>query len=229
MQFEPLNETELAALRQLTSPTVANAIEVFNIRPRTEGFMRPGIHCMFPELGPMVGYAVTATIRASVPSPGPGYLQAFNLWEAVLNTPPPRVVVLQDLDDPPGLGAFWGEVQANIYKALGCVGTVTSGGVRDLEEVRALGFQFFAATVSVSHAYVHVVEVGVPVTVGGLTVRPGDLLHGDRHGVVQIPHEVAREIPRAARELEARERAIIEVCRSPDFSVERLKEVYSRR
>jgi len=229
MQFEPLNEAELAALRQLTSPTVANAIEVFNIRPRTEGFMRPGIHCMFPELGPMVGYAVTATIRASAPAPGPGYLQAFNLWEAVLGTPPPRVVVLQDLDDPPGLGAFWGEVQANIYKALGCVGTVTSGGVRDLEEVRALGFQFFAATVSVSHAYVHVVEVGIPVTVAGLTVRPGDLLHGDRHGVVQIPHEVAREIPRAARELEARERAIIEVCRSPDFSVERLKEVYSRR
>ncbi len=229
MQFEPLTDAELDALRQLTSPTVANAIEVFNIRPRTEGFMRPGIHCLFPELGPMVGYAVTATIRASVPSPGPGYLQAFNLWEAVLRTPPPRVVVLQDLDDPPGLGAFWGEVQANIYKALGCVGTVTSGGVRDLEEVRALGFHFFAATVSVSHAYVHVVDVGVPVTVSGLTVRPGDLLHADRHGVVQIPLEVAREIPRAARELEARERMIIEVCQSPDFSVDRLKEVYSRR
>lgn len=229
MPLEPLTEAELEALRRLTSPTVANAIEVFNIRPRTEGFMRPGIQCFFPELGPMVGYAVTATIRASVPAPGPGYLQAFNLWEAVLQTPPPRVVVLQDLDDPPGLGAFWGEVQANIYKALGCVGTVTSGGVRDLEEVQALGFHFFAATVSVSHAYVHVVEVGIPVTVAGLTVRPGDLLHGDRHGVVQIPHEIAREIPRAARELEARERAIIEVCRSPDFSMGRLKEVYSRR
>lgn len=216
------------ALRKLSSPTVANAIETFQVRPRNQGFMAPEIRCLFPELGPLVGYAVTALIRAE-PEPLPGHrASTFAWWDYVLTLPAPRVVVVHDLDDPRGQGAQWGEVQANIHKALGCVGVVTDGSVRDLDEVRALGFQFAAAHVSVSHAYVHLVDFGLPVKVGGLWVRPGDLIHADQHGVVTIPREVADRVAEAAARLEADERAIIELCRSPEFSVERLKELYRR-
>ena len=117
-------------------------------------------------------------------------------------------------------------MQANIHKALGCVGVVTDGSVRDLDEVRALGFQFCAAHVSVSHANVHLVDFGLPVEVGGVWIEPGDLLQGDQHGVLTIPHEIADRIPEAAARVDAEERSIIEVCQSPDFSVERLKAVY---
>jgi regulator of RNase E activity RraA len=216
------------ALRQLSSPTVANAIETFRVRPRNQGFMSSEIRCLFPELGPLVGYAVTALIRAE-PEPLPGHrASTFAWWDYVLSLPAPRVVVVHDLDDPRGQGAQWGEVQANIHKALGCVGVVTDGAVRDLDEVRALGFQFAAAHVSVSHAYVHLVDFGLPVKVGGLWVRPGDLLHADQHGVVTIPPEVAGRVVEAAARLEADERAIIELCRSPEFSVDRLKDLYRR-
>jgi regulator of RNase E activity RraA len=148
-------------------------------------------------------------------------------WDYLLSLPAPRVVVIQDLDRP-ALGAFWGEVQANIHRALGCVGAITDGGVRDLEEVEALGFAFFAAQIHVSHAYVHVVDFGGPVSVGGLLVRPGDLLHGDRHGVVQIPRELAPRIPEAAGAVERQEREIIATCQGADFTPERLKTTWRR-
>ncbi len=214
------------ALRKISSPTVANAIETFNVRPRNQGFMSSEIRCLFPELGPLVGYAVTALIRAE-PQPQEGHrASTFAWWDHVLSIPAPRVIVVHDLDDPPGQGAQWGEVQANIHRALGCAGVVTDGSVRDLDEVRALGFQFAAAHVSVSHAYVHMVDFGLPVKVGGLWVRPGDLVHADQHGVVTIPPEIAGQIPAAVARVEADERRIIELCRSRDFSVERLKELY---
>jgi regulator of RNase E activity RraA len=149
------------------------------------------------------------------------------MWEHILSVPEPRVIVIEDLDEEP-IGSFWGEVQANIHRALGCAGAVTNGGVRDLDEVRALGFQLFAGSVMVSHAYVHVVEVGGPVTVGGLTVRPGQIVHGDQHGVAAIPREIAREVPEGARRVEERERAIIDLCRSPEFSLDRLDALYSQ-
>ncbi|GBD17268.1 4-hydroxy-4-methyl-2-oxoglutarate aldolase/4-carboxy-4-hydroxy-2-oxoadipate aldolase [bacterium HR26] len=221
----PLSPAVLRALQTLNTPTVANAIETFNIRPRNQGFMDASVRCMLPGLGVMVGYAVTAKIRAAEP-PAPGTaVPRRRMWEYILSIPEPRVVVIQDLDDPP-VGSFWGEVNANIHRALGCVGTVTNGGVRDLDEVEQLGFHLFASQVHVSHAYVHVVEIGTPVEVGGLTVHPGDLLHGDKHGVIQIPLEIAPELFRAAKEVEARERRIIEVCQSPDFSIEKLSELY---
>ncbi len=214
------------ALRKISSPTVANAIETFNVRPRNQGFMSSEIRCLFPELGPLVGYAVTALIRAE-PQPQEGHrASTFAWWDHVLSIPAPRVIVVHDLDDPPGQGAQWGEVQANIHRALGCAGVVTDGSVRDLDDVRALGFQFAAAHVSVSHAYVHMVDFGLPVKVGGLWVRPGDLVHADQHGVVTIPPEIAGQIPAAVARVEADERRIIELCRSRDFSVERLKELY---
>jgi regulator of RNase E activity RraA len=219
---------EIAALRKITSPSVANAIETFKVRPREAGNVSSRVRCLFPELGPMVGHAATCVIRAEQ-GPVEGHrASVFSWWDFVLSIPAPRIVVVHDLDEPRGQGAQWGEVQANIHKALGCVGTVTDGSVRDLDEVRALGFQFVAAHVSVSHAYVHMVDFGLPVKVGGLWVKPGDLIHADQHGVVTIPHDVADKIPDAVARIEADERKIISVCQSADFSADKLKALYKQ-
>ena len=213
-------------LRKISSPSVANAIETFNVRPRHQGFMSSALRTLFPDLGPLVGYAVPALIRAE-PAPREGHrASTFAWWDYVLSIPAPRVIVVHDLDDPRGQGAQWGEVQANIHKALGCVGVVTDGSVRDLDEVRALGFQFAAAHVSVSHAWVHMVDFGLPVKVCGLWVNPGELIHADQHGVVTIPADLAPRIPEAVAKVEADERKIISLCQSPDFSAGRLQALY---
>jgi 4-hydroxy-4-methyl-2-oxoglutarate aldolase len=224
---EKLSEQELEALRNITTPTIANAIEVFNIQPRNVGFMTPDIRCILPELGIMVGHAVTCTIRADQP-PGPGReVSRPDWWDYILTIPEPRVVVVQDLDRQP-IGSMWGEVNGSIHKALGCIGTVTDGGVRDLDEVRAMGFQCFASCVLVSHAYIHLVDFGNPVKIGGVVVNPGDIIHGDQHGVSTIPMSIAAQIPDAVARVEARERPLIDACRAPDFSVDRLKEVWKQ-
>jgi regulator of RNase E activity RraA len=216
----------IEALKKITSPSVANAIETFKVRPRNQGQMSSEIRTLFPEMGPLVGYAVTAVIRAE-PEPLEGHrASTYGWWDYVLSIPAPRVVVVHDLDEPRGPGAQWGEVQANIHKALGCAGVVTDGSVRDLDEVRALGFQFAAAHVSVSHAYVHMVDFGLPVKLGGLWVKPGDLVHADQHGVVTIPPDIAERIPEAVAKVEADERKIIDVCKSKDFSAQKLKDLY---
>jgi regulator of RNase E activity RraA len=218
----------IAALRKITSPSVANAIETFNVRPRSQGFMSSAIRCLFPELGPLVGYAVTALIRAE-PQPLQGHrASTFGWWDYVLSVPAPRVIVVHDLDEPRGQGAQWGEVQANIHRALGAAGVVTDGSVRDLDEVRALGFQFAAAHVSVSHAYVHMVDFGLPIKVGGLWVKPGDLVHADQHGAVTIPPDIAPKIAEAVSRVEADERQIIACCQARDFSVGKLRELYAQ-
>lgn len=216
-----LTREELEALRRWPTCAISNGIELFNLRPRNEGFMLPEIKCVFPEMGPMIGYAATAIITAEssegrrVPPP--------EWWEVLRKIPEPRVAVIHDIDRPV-LGSFWGEVNANIHKALGCVGTVTDGSVRDLDEGRELGFHFFSSCISVSHAYVHLVEVGVPVKVGGLLVKPGDLIMGDKHGVISIPLEIAREVPKAAQIMEDWERRVINFCKSKQFNMEGLKE-----
>jgi 4-hydroxy-4-methyl-2-oxoglutarate aldolase len=216
----------IEALKKITSPSVANAIETFKVRPRNQGQISSEIRALFPEMGPLVGYAVTAVIRAE-PEPQEGHrASTYGWWDYVLSIPAPRVVVVHDLDEPRGQGAQWGEVQANIHKALGCAGVVTDGSVRDLDEVRALGFQFAAAHISVSHAYVHMVDFGLPVKLGGLWVKPGDLVHADQHGVVTIPPEIADRIPEAVAKVEADERKIIDVCKSKDFSAQKLKDLY---
>jgi 4-hydroxy-4-methyl-2-oxoglutarate aldolase len=171
---------------------------------------------------------VPALIRAE-PEPQTNHrASTFGWWDYVLSIPAPRVIVVHDLDEPRGQGAQWGEVQANIHRALGCVGVVTDGSVRDLDEVRALRFQFAAAHVSVSHAYVHMVDFGLPIKVGGLWVKPGDLIHADHHGVVTIPQDVAARIPEAVAAVEADERKIIKVCQASDFSVDKLKALYGQ-
>jgi regulator of RNase E activity RraA len=223
-----LTSQQIDALRKITSPSVANAIETFNVRPREEGNLSSDIRALFPEMGPMVGYAATAVIR-SEKGPIEGHRASlYQWWDFVLSLPAPRVVVVHDLDDPRGQGAQWGEVQANIHRALGCVGVITDGSVRDLDEVRALNFQFCAAHVSVSHANVHMVDFGIPVKVGGVWVKPGDLVHGDQHGVVVVPPEVAAGIPEAIAKVEANEKKIITVCQSADFTVDKLKALYQQ-
>lgn len=222
---EPIDPQLLQTLGRIQTCAIANAIETFDIRPRTEGFMGPQIRCMFPDLGGMIGYAVTAVITASMP-PSPHMSVSRVQWvDEILKIPEPRVIVVKDLDYPNPVGSFWGEVQSNLHKALGCVGTVTDGGVRDLDEMHALGFHAFASAVLVSHAYVHLVEVNVPITVGGLTVRPGDILLGDKHGVINIPRDIAPQLPEAVRRVEERERRLIGLAQSPDFTPEGLKEL----
>jgi len=223
---DKLSKKELEALQKITTPTIANAIEVFNIQPRNMGFMTPDIRCILPELGIMVGYAVTCKIVADQPAAPGREVARPDWWDYIAQIPEPRVVLVQDLDQQP-IGSMWGEVNGSIHKALGCIGTVTNGGVRDLDEVRAMGFHCFASCVLVSHAYIHLVDFGTPVKVGGMVVKPGDIIHGDQHGVTTIPMDIAAKIPDAVAKVEARERPIIDVCQAPDFTVEKLKAVWA--
>ncbi|TMG32463.1 MAG: RraA family protein [Chloroflexi bacterium] len=200
---------------------MSNAIETFAIRPRDEGYMWMDVRCLFPELGPMVGYAATATIRARG---RPDHGDQTMLYQHVREVAGPRVVVVQDLDEPPGRGSLWGEVNATIFGALGCAGCVTNGCVRDLKEARAMGFHFFARGPGVSHAYVRVESAGQRVTVGGLLVSPGDLIHADQHGVLLIPREIAGQLPAAAERVIASEQSLLSWVRSPDFDADELIE-----
>jgi len=215
---------QLEALRRLSTPTVSNAVELFNLRPRSEGFMSPEIRCLFPELEVMVGYAVTARYAAREEPANPG--SRYDFWKYVMQFPEPRVVVMEDLDRPVGVGAYFGEVQTTIHKRLGCAGVVTNGHVRDLDEVQPMGFHYFAGGVCVSHAYVHLVDFGTPVTIGGLAVNSGDIMHGDKHGVMVVPAEAAAEITSAAAKIAGRERRIMDCFAAPNFSLENLKQAY---
>jgi regulator of RNase E activity RraA len=221
---QPLTIQQLDALRELDASTLANAIEKFHERLRNEGFVDHTVRALFPELKPMVGYAATLKIRGSLPPTANGpYADRTDWWDYILSVPAPRVVVLQDTSTRPGLGSLIGAVHMNILRALHCVGVVTNGSVRDLPAAQHVGFHFFAGSVSVSHAYVHVVEIGQPVEIGGLRIDSGTLLHGDVHGVQAIPLEIAAQIPKVAAGIKRRERELIALCGSPEFSLEKLR------
>jgi len=218
---------QLDALGLLSTCTVSNAIETFDVRLRNTGFTDSSIRCVFPSFPPIVGYAATARIRCSLPPmQGHAYVDRTDWWSYLLTIPAPRVVVLEDADRSPGLGSFVGEVHANILRALGCVGVVTNGAVRDLHAVEPTGLQMFSGNVAVSHAYAHIFEFGGSVEVAGLKISPGDILHGDLHGVLAIPPEIAGKVPGVAQKLIEREQGIISFCRSPDFSLDRLRELF---
>jgi 4-hydroxy-4-methyl-2-oxoglutarate aldolase len=220
-----LSSSDFERIRELDTCTVSNAIERLNVRLRNEGFVSNAVHCQFPNLAPMLGYAVTGLIRTSAaPVAGNSYHDRIGFLHYVSSMPEPRVMVLQDGDRVPGVGALMGEIHATIAQALNCVGCVTNGAVRDLAAVEAMSFHFFAGSVAVSHAYAHVVEFGEPVEIGGLKIHSGDLVHGDRHGVHIIPLSVAPEIPRVAAELLREERELIAFCRSPQFSLQGLSQ-----
>lgn len=220
---------DLEALGRLDGCTLANAIETFETRLRNEGFTDGSLRCLFPKFPPMVGHAVTVTIRGTNPPVGARiYLDRTDWWDYIASVPPPRVVVVQDIGAKPGLGALLGEVHVNILRSLECVGAVTNGSVRDVPAVERLGFQFFAGSLSVSHSYVHLVEIGGAVEVGGLKVHSGDLLHGDMHGVQAIPTSIASQVPAVAAKMTAADRALIAICKSPDFSLEKLRAAVAR-
>jgi regulator of RNase E activity RraA len=152
------------------------------------------------------------------------YYDRIDFWEYVATIPEPRVLVLQDVDHAPGVGAFVGEIHATIALALKCVGYVTNGAVRDLAAVKEMGFHFFSGSVAVSHSYAHLVEFGQPVEIGGLRIAPGDLLHGDQHGIQTIPLGIASEIPAQASKIHSAELELKEFCRSPQFSLKGLSD-----
>jgi regulator of RNase E activity RraA len=212
-------------LQQLSTCVVASAIESFHVRLPNTGFADSRIRSILGNLPPMVGYVATGRIRsAAPPMEGDGYHYArTDWWNHILSIPAPRVIVLEDLDDPPGLGAFVGEVNANIFRALGCVGLVTNGAVRDVNEVRSIGFPLFAANLSVSHAYAHIADFGGPVSIGGMELHPGDLVHGDIHGVQKIPFEIVDKIPAVAQQILRRRARVVGECRPSGLSVESLR------
>jgi regulator of RNase E activity RraA len=182
-----LSESQFAFLRSIDTPTVCNLIEVAAPERRGAGYTVAHLHCPFPDLPPMVGFAKTVTMRARDKVSGPSYMaKRMDYLDYVAAAPQPSIAVIEDLDEPAGYGAFWGEVQTNVHKALGCLGTVTNGSIRDIAQV-AEGFQMLAGSLSPSHAYVHVVDFGVPVTIHGMAVKSGDLIHADRHGAVVVP------------------------------------------
>jgi regulator of RNase E activity RraA len=210
--------------RRLDTCTVSNAVETFDCRLRNEGFTNATVRCLFEDLPPVVGHAVTARIHgSSPPALGHSYYDRTDWWTYILTVPPPRIVVVEDADEHPGVGAFVGEVHANILKALGCVAYVTNGSVRDAPRVAAIGFQLFASRLAVSHAYVHIVEFGQPVTVGGLNVASGDVLFGDCHGLLAIPEAIVAQVPAAAEGMLEAEREVVRLCQSPAFSLEQLR------
>jgi regulator of RNase E activity RraA len=221
-----VSESQFAFLRSIDTPTVCNLVEIVTPERRGAGYTVSHLHCPFPDLPPMVGFAKTVVIRARDKVSGPGYMQKrMDYLDYVATAPRPSVVVIEDKDDPPGYGAFWGEVQTNVHKALGCLGTITNGSVRDIPAV-AEGFQMLAASLSPSHAYVHVVEFGVPVTIHGMAVKSGDLVHADRHGAVIVPVDKIDAMQTALDGLAKREARIIAAARAPGATVETIKAAF---
>jgi len=209
-----LAQSDLDLLRQFDTPTICNVIELFDVRPRNTGYMDKRIMACFPEMPPMVGYASTATFRASAPPrKGDVYASLDRQVAAFAEIPGPPVVVFQDLDDP-SVAATFGEIMCTAYRTFGAVGLITSGTGRDLDQVRAIGFPVFTNGAAPAHGYCHVVAVHVPVHVGGIAVYPGDLLHGDRNGVTTIPREIASEIAYACADYVAAEAVILNYLRS---------------
>ena len=218
-----LTPEHLEAIRQYDTCRIANAIETLGIRLRNEGFTAPGLKPFGAELS-AIGFAVTARVKSSdIPVTGGIYSDRTDWWDHIIAIPAPRIAVFQDLDDKPGRGSFIGEIHAEILRALGCAGVVTNGSVRDLPAVRAMGFPVFAQSTSISHAYVHMPDYGGRVEILGLSITPGDLIYADCHGVVSIPHGIAKQLPEIAARQARVERTIIDLCRSDPFSLEKLR------
>jgi 4-hydroxy-4-methyl-2-oxoglutarate aldolase len=228
-----ISRETLKKLARFDTPTICNAVELFDVRPRDQGYMNAAIACRFPELPPMVGFAATAAFRASgMPASGEVYGRVPDQIKQFESLPGPAVVVFQDLDQP-CVGATFGEMMCRSYQSFGAVGLITSGAGRDLDQVQPLRFPVFTNSVICSHGFCHLMNIGTPVHVGGLYIRHGDLIHGDRNGITTIPLEIAAEVGDAAADVTAAERLLIEFTeRKDDKRVEDLvavtKEVESK-
>ena len=221
-----IDESVLDALRELDTPTVCNALEVVVPARRGYGYTTDPLVCSRPELGSMVGFARTATIRAMHPNDKRGQ-EAREIGDGYYRYvdeggPKPSIAIIQDLDgESRGYGSMWGEVNSNIHRGLGSLGVITDGSVRDLPDI-APGFQLLADRIGPSHAYVHTVAYACSVSVAGMRVVDGDLIHADQHGAVVIPLDVASQVPDAAAAIARRERVIIEAAQRPGFNMDAL-------
>jgi regulator of RNase E activity RraA len=220
-----LTTEQLEAIRQFDTCAVLNAIETFHLRLRNAGFARPGLQWLFPSIPSVIGYAATLRVKSSNPPlRGSAFEERTDWWRDMQDLPAPRVAVIQDIDEAAGTGSVAGEVHAAIMQRLGCHGLITNGSVRDLDALEKMAFACSARSVSPSHAYGHTVDHNRTVEIGGLVVRPGELIMADRNGVISIPEEIAAEIPAVAGSLRRREQRIVDFCRSGHFSLERLHE-----
>ncbi|MGH9370948.1 MAG: RraA family protein [Vicinamibacterales bacterium] len=224
----PLTPEQLDALRRIDSPTVSNAIEAFGVRRRVDGFAGWNLRCAFPELGTMVGYAVTCT-ALSTEEGGRTDRGLLRLWEAVEAAPGPAVIVIKDIGQDRSRSCHMGDVMATTAKALGAVGCVSDGGLRDVNEVKALGgFQYFCPGFVVSHGNPFICEVNEPVELEGLAVAPGELLHGDVNGLLVIPDSIADRVAAQAQGVRNAEREVLDFVRRPGLTVEKLRQFQER-
>jgi len=209
-----LSATDLELLRRYDTPTICNVVELFDLYPRTMGYMDGRIQACYPRLPPMVGYASTATFRSASPArSGNVYSGLTEQVASFTELPGPAIVVFQDLDNPPASATF-GEIMCTTYKAFGAVGLITSGAGRDLDQVEAIQFPCFTSGTICAHGYCHIPSINVPVHVGGVTVHPGDLLHGDRNGVTIIPRTIAAQVANACAEFMAAEAVVLDYLKS---------------
>lgn len=225
-----LTPEQLEALKRCDTCSVANAIETFKVRLRNEGFTDGRLRSLISRPEPMVGYAVAVRMKSSNP-PAEGRLFADRTgWlNYIQSLPAPRVIVIEDLDEHPCASSFAGATHANIWQALGCVGIVTNGALRDLPLLEKTGLHVYASALVPSHGFAHIVDFGHPVNIAGLEIASGDLLHGDVHGIVTIPKELAADIPAQSSAMMDREQAIVNLCQSKEFSVAKLCEVLKQQ
>ena len=226
MPERPFTLSDLQVLREWDTPTICNGLELVVPERRAIGFTVEPMVAVDPKAPPIVGVARVGTIRAKEPPRGP-VAKREEWYDYVGAADLPTVVVLQDLDDRPGYGAFWGEVNSTVHKALGALGCVTNGSFRDLS-AWAQGFQMIGGRVGPSHAHVHMVDFGKPVNVFGMQVGHDDVVHADYHGAVVIPAEAVRKLPAAIDLITRRERVILDVCAAPDFTPAKLREALRR-
>jgi len=222
------SDLTIQRLKAYDSPTVSNAIERFNVRPRVSGYADYDLRCVYPRMGSMVGYAVTCTADSTTES-RPDQSGLSRLWEAVAVCPRPSVLVIQDIGRNRSLSCHMGEVMATTAKALGVVGCVCDGGLRDILEIEKLGgFQLFCRGFVVSHGNPVICEIGVEIEICQMKIRPGDLLHGDVNGLLVVPEEIADEVPDEAERVRRMEAEFLEFVKSSDFSVRKLREFQER-
>ena len=215
---------DLAGLTRFDTPTISNAIELFEVRPRTAGYMDGRIRACFPEMPPIAGYAATATMRCAEPKrEGDVYGSLDEQVARFSELPGTPIVVFQDLDDPP-VAATFGEIMCTTYRAFGAAGLITSGAARDLDQVRRLGFAAFSNGIICSHGYSHIVDLHRPVRVGGITIHPGDLIHADTNGITTIPHAIAGQVAGVASEFVAAESIVLDCLRQTPADVKRFAE-----
>ena len=226
MVERPFTLSDLDTLRQWDTPTICNGLEIIAPERRAIGFTVEPMVAVDAKLPPIIGLARTGTIRAKEPPRGK-VADRLAWYDYVGASDMPTIVVLQDIDDRPGYGAFWGEVQSTVHKALGARGCVTNGSFRDLT-AWASNFQMVGGRVGPSHAHVHMVDFGQPVNVFGMQAAHDDVIHADYHGAVVIPADAVRKLPAAIELVARREKVILDICKSPDFSPGKLREAIKR-